>query len=541
MHLLRLFKRDEFKNIKDVFWLSIISGAANVALLTSINDALRHIMDVSRGGYMLAVFLSSSLLLWLSQRLLMKLFTVRFSAAADLFRASLLRRTLAADGLEMTDLGRHHVGLMLSRTFDVILEAAPAIVVCAHCVVEIVFGLIYLFVESPLSVALALPLLGTGAAIIVVTGLRLNALRARLQEMNTQLEDHSQMIVSGLRESRINAWRAFRVYEEFAAKSSIIRNQRSAANDMFIMNFASAELIYFAIGGVMVFIVPSLMSILQIDLIFAANAASFMAYPTLLIALFSLSLVDASEAAREIADTEARLPDGEWRVTAPAAETVPVTFSRLTLADACFHYPRQDNSVPFSVGPVDLHIDRSEIVFITGINGTGKSTLLHMLLALYPLATGSISLDGTVITQANLQWYYRLFSVVFPDYHLTEQIVGIDTIDADLAAELLELFEIGDKVSIVDGRFSTISLSHGQRKRLALIAALLEKRPVIVLDEWAADQAPAFRWTFYKRILPWIKARGGTVIAITHDDAYFDVADVHITIENGKICEYTRK
>ncbi len=506
-----------------------------------MNDAMRHIADISRGGYMLLVFISSGLLLWISQRLLMKLFTARFSVAADLLRTALLRRTLAADGLEMTDLGGHHVGLMLTRTFDVILEAAPAIVVCAHCVVEIVFGLIYLFAESPLSVAFALPLLGVGAAIIVVTGLRLNALRAKLQEMNTQLEDHSRMIVSGLRESRINSWRAFRVYEEFAEKARMIRNQRAAANDMFIMNFASAELVYFAIGGAMVFVVPLLMTILQIDLIFAANAASFMAYPTLLIALFSLSLVDASEAAREIVDMEARLPEGEWQVTAPVAETVPATFSRLTLTNACFHYPPHDNNMPFSVGPVDLHIDSGEIVFITGINGTGKSTLLHMMLALYPLSTGSISIDGTVITQENLQWYYRLFSVVFPDYHLTEQIVGVDKVDGDLASELLDLFEIQDKVSIVNGRFSTISLSHGQRKRLALIAALLEKRPVIVLDEWAADQAPAFRWTFYKRILPWIKTRGGTVIAITHDDAYFDAADVQIKIEMGRICEYVRK
>ena len=100
---------------------------------------------------------------------------------------------------------------------------------------------------------------------------------------------------------------------------------------------------------------------------------------------------------------------------------------------------------------------------------------------------------------------------------------------------------MSDKVTICNGKFSTIALSHGQRKRLSLIASLLEKRPILVLDEWAADQSPAFRSTFYKKILPWVKSNGITVIAITHDDAYFDVADLQIELENGRTREVNTK
>lgn len=399
----------------------------------------------------------------------------------------------------------------------------------------------YLFAELSASVALTLPLIGFGAVIIVVTGLRLNALRSALQEKNGRLEEHSLQIMQSLRETRINSWMAYRLYSKFMDHVKIVHDQRILTNDMFIMNFVFAELVYFAIGGAVIFILPAMIDIYQLDLIFVANAASFMAYPALLIALFSLSLIDASAAAREIDSVVSRLPVEEWEVSVPVVKAERAKFSRLSLVDAFFDYTAQEHALPFSVGPINLTINAGEIVFVTGINGTGKSTLLHMLLALYPLSAGRILRDDTPVTDANLHDYYELFSVNFPDSQLSEQISGVHHVDPDLAHELLRLFEVDDKVTIENGCFSTIALSYGQRKRLSLIAALLEQRPILVLDEWAADQAPAFRATFYMKILPWIKSRGGTVIAITHDDAYFSVADLRIDVERGKIREFIRK
>jgi putative ATP-binding cassette transporter len=471
----------------------------------------------------------------------MRLFTTRFTDAIDDLRLSLLRRIFSADHFEIADIGSHHISIVLSRTFDIILESAPAIVICTHCAVEIILGFIYLFLESSTSVAIAMPFIGFGAAIILTTGLRLNNLRTKLQGANTLLEENSHLIASGLRESRVNAWRALRVYNGFIDRVQDVRNQRIKTNDMFIINFASAELVYFSIGGAIIFILPGLITINQLDLIFVVNSASFMAYPALLIALFSLSLVDASAAAQEVTNIETRLPDREWMVSAPPTGSELVGFSRLSLSDACFEYNSNESSNLFKVGPINLTIEAGSIVFITGLNGTGKSTLLHMLLALYPLASGTILLDGERVTEENLQKYYRLFSIDFPDCHLAETILGVREVDTTLAKELLEIFEMSGKVSIENGAFSTISLSHGQRKRLSLIASLLEKRPILVLDEWAADQSPAFRATFYKKILPWIKSRGITVIAITHDDAYFEVADLQIELENGRIREVSKE
>lgn len=99
----------------------------------------------------------------------------------------------------------------------------------------------------------------------------------------------------------------------------------------------------------------------------------------------------------------------------------------------------------------------------------------------------------------------------------------------------LKRLEIAHKVSIRDGSFTTTDLSTGQRKRLALINAWLEERPVLVFDEWAADQDPTFRRIFYTELLPELKRLGKTIIVISHDDRYFDVADRLVRMAAGKV------
>jgi putative ATP-binding cassette transporter len=113
---------------------------------------------------------------------------------------------------------------------------------------------------------------------------------------------------------------------------------------------------------------------------------------------------------------------------------------------------------------------------------------------------------------------------------------GLPQDDQVVAAYLKEL-HLQDKVSVSAGRFSTTSLSQGQRKRLALVTAYMEDRPIYLFDEWAADQDPEFRDFFYHRILPQLKAKGKTVIVISHDDRYYHVADRVVKFENGRLLQ----
>jgi putative pyoverdin transport system ATP-binding/permease protein len=145
-------------------------------------------------------------------------------------------------------------------------------------------------------------------------------------------------------------------------------------------------------------------------------------------------------------------------------------------------------------------------------------------------------LNGVPVTDSNREWYRQHFSAIFTDFHLFESYLGFNhtTLDQEVESYLKQL-QLDHKVQVKDGVLSTTNLSQGQRKRLALLTAYLEDRPIYLFDEWASDQEPLFRDLFYKQILVKLKERGKTVIVITHDDRYFHLADHMIKLEYGKV------
>jgi len=187
----------------------------------------------------------------------------------------------------------------------------------------------------------------------------------------------------------------------------------------------------------------------------------------------------------------------------------------------------------FGVGPIDLEVQRGEILFITGGNGSGKTTLAKMLTGLYPLNEGAILINDKVQQGSQIGEY---FSVVFNPAYLFEKLYNIDLAGREQELkDYLGVLDLQQKVEIKDNRYSTIKLSGGQRKRLALLQCYLEDKPIYLFDEWAADQDPAYRKFFYRTMLPEMKRSGKIIIAITHDDHYFDVADKLIKLDKGQL------
>jgi len=209
-------------------------------------------------------------------------------------------------------------------------------------------------------------------------------------------------------------------------------------------------------------------------------------------------------------------------------------FSKIKVSDVMYEYK---NAEGFHLGPVNFEINPAETIFIYGGNGSGKSTFIKILLQLLDQKEGQIVLDGVEINEENKESYTSLFAAVFSDFYLFDGVYGVENISEAQVQEYLELFEVDKKITIENGKFSTTNLSTGQRKRLAIIAALLENKPILVLDEWAADQDPEFRKKFYKNIIPYLKNKGITIVAITHDDAYYSASDRIYKMEYGKIVE----
>ncbi|WP_446469019.1 cyclic peptide export ABC transporter [Xenorhabdus stockiae] len=210
----------------------------------------------------------------------------------------------------------------------------------------------------------------------------------------------------------------------------------------------------------------------------------------------------------------------------------------LQLSGITHNYYREKEDDMFQLGPIDMTLKRGEITFLIGGNGSGKTTLAKLLSGLYTPEDGTITVDGNLITDSNRANYRQLFSAIFSDFHLFETLIGLTDTDSVLDARanaLLAKLHLEHKVKIQDGCFSTRELSQGQRKRLALVVAYLEDRPFYLFDEWAADQDPLFKIVFYQELLPELAARGKAVLAITHDDRFFHLADHCIKLENGQL------
>ncbi|MCA9692770.1 MAG: ATP-binding cassette domain-containing protein [Myxococcales bacterium] len=205
-----------------------------------------------------------------------------------------------------------------------------------------------------------------------------------------------------------------------------------------------------------------------------------------------------------------------------------------------FTYPATEGHDGFTLGPLDLTIRRGDVVFLTGANGSGKSTFGRLLAGLYRPAAGRICADGVPITDARLGAWRALFATVFVEHRTLATLYGVEEQALERAPALLGELELADKTAIVDGRVTNLGLSTGQSKRLALVLTRLQGKPILVLDEWAAEQDPEHRAWFYDELLPALRAEGRTVIVITHDDQYFDRADWRLVMTAGRIASGDR-
>ena len=240
----------------------------------------------------------------------------------------------------------------------------------------------------------------------------------------------------------------------------------------------------------------------------------------------------------EIESLEKKLDAGADPASSSPAPLSPWTkgISRIEVSQLEYTYEaRSDGSPAFHIGPVDLTLNAGEVLFIVGGNGSGKSTFLKVLTGLYPASSGAIRVDGVAVTSRTSAAYRELICTIFTDFHLFSRLYGLLDVPSEAVQGLISQMELSEQTGYAEQRFTRRELSTGQRKRLAMIVALLEDRPIYVFDEWAADQDPVFRHYFYMELLPLLRQRGKTVIAVSHDDRYFRYADRVLTMEYGKV------
>ena len=354
-----------------------------------------------------------------------------------------------------------------------------------------------------------------------------------------QLFKHFRTITDGIKELKLHYDRrqAF-LSDDLEAASARYRRHNVSALILFSMASSWGRLIFFFAIGFVLFALPQ---VLAVPLQTLSGYVLIFTYATLPLEKLVAKLPVLSQASVSLEKIDLlglSLRSRSESSSVPAA--IDPHWQRLEFRDVAHHYDRPGEESNFVLGPINLAFHPGELVFIVGGNGSGKSTLSKLMTGLYIPDAGEIWLDGQMITSENREWYRQHFSAIYADFYLFDRLLGINNPDLDSQAQAyLKQLHLDHKVTITNGRLSTTELSQGQRKRLSLLTAYLEDRPIYLFDEWASDQDPAFRELFYTEFLPKLKHQGKTIFVISHDDHYFHVADRMIKLDYGAI-EYDK-
>jgi putative pyoverdin transport system ATP-binding/permease protein len=457
--------------------------------------------------------------------------------AIDELRMRLLEQLRHADLFRLERFGEARLFESITQSCQTVSMNSQYLALSLRSVLLIVAVMAYILAISPPAFVVIALTLAVGAMAYHWMGVTLQERQKVLAAQESALFESVSDLFDGFKEQRLNSARSRDLKGWFSGVSGSLT---SARNDVHLhgwQQFVFGETGYNLMLGVVVFLVPSYAPSFDLSVVKVAAACLFMASPVFGL-MQSMAVMAAAEAAA------GRMLGLETELAALAepgsdAPGLPVAadFREVRLSGVEFAFPAPAGEQSFAVGPFDLTIRRGETVFVTGGNGSGKSTFLKLLAGLYQPLRGSVAVDGVEIGPQRLAGYRALMATVFTDFHLFSHLYGIDLRDGVEAAALLRQMEL-DRVTTLDGdRFSRRDLSAGQRKRLGLIAALLERKPVLILDEWAADQDPQFRSKFYRELLPELKRRGLTIVAVTHDDHYFDAAERRLHMEEGRLSE----
>jgi len=439
----------------------------------------------------------------------------------------------------MEELGSHRIlGVLLEDIPSVtgLLSVVPLL--CLNFAV-VIACLAYMSWLSPKLFCIMLAFMLVGITTYLLP-LRMAAGKFRaVREEHDNLQNQFNALIGGAKELKLHRERRWAFLDGMLARSArTIRDGNIAGSTIYTVAASWGQLLTFVVIGLLIIINANLSYGHQAITGFAF-CLLYLVGPLQMIMNAIPQITRAKVAIENIDKLELDLRQTVEAGPANLSFKTDLERGRIDFIEVKYRYSGADGK-EFELGPINLSFEPGEIVVLAGGNGGGKTTLAKLLCGLYVPLSGTIRYQGRDISTDDIDDYRQHFSVVFSDFHLFETLLGLrgDKVD-EMAKGYLPGLGLDQEVSIVNGKFSTINLSQGQRKRLALLVAYLEDRPIYLFDEWAADQDPRFKETFYRSLLPDLKKRGKTIILISHDDRFYDVGDRIITLDSGIVTSET--
>lgn len=540
MRLIQMLTAGCRTSLRRLGLMAALAGGTNAGVLAVINSAAEHVQEDGVQVVSILMFTLVILAYLYSQRYVLVVTAEEVERIVHHRRLELIELLRACELEQIEKIGRGRLFTAINTDTQTISQSANGLVLGVQAVILIVCTSLYLATLSVTSLGVTAVFMLVASRMYMRKMQSVNHVLHRATVEENTLHDLVTGLLDGFKEVKLSSRRASGVLADVVAVSERTAEFRTEAQRALAVNFIFAQVSFFLLLATLVYLLPMLGDEYSQTIMKSLTVVMFLIGPISGIISTVPQVAIANAAAENLHDLgetlSAQLREPGAKDAGRAVPTALPPFRTLELRRAFFSHDAGEGS-GFSVGPMDLTIQRGEIVFITGGNGSGKSTLIKLLTALYPPLSGELLLDGIPITSRTAQRYRDEFCAVFSDFYLFKRLYGITQPAPERADGLLHTMEIADKARISGDEFSTVDLSSGQRKRLALISAILEDKSIIVLDEWAADQDPHFRRKFYDELLPAWKAEGKTIIAVTHDDRYFHVADRRLHMEEGQLTE----
>ncbi len=541
--ILGYLKRDDRRAWLVLLLASLAGGMSRSLFLATVNSASVAI----EAGRFSTFYLYVPVLLVLISLGATMFGTIRGRMVAERL-AFRMRSKLAHDigqtNLHFIEREKHHVlRYHLLNTVDTVTESYFMFLGFVSAAVTLTFNALYIAWLSPIGLLIVVIVAAAGVTTDWSFERANLSQRLRLDELHRRSHGAYSDLLDGFKELRLSDAKTNDMHRcidelnrqiyESSVRVAQVSATGTAATDLFQ---------YLAIGilGVGFSLFASISPVTIIQLI--AAVLFTMGPLTSIVGIFP-----SFGRARVALENLRRLTKSIERVREPArgapSSRLP-PFESIALKDVVFHFGAVVGGSPqveqFALGPIDLIIERGDVVFVVGGNGSGKTVLMRVVTGLYPLTAGELLFNGKFVAREDMKDYRDHFTTVFNDFFLFKGLLGHRDVAPEVVTKWLKYFGIASKTTLVDGRFSTIELSTGQRKRLALIVALLDERPILMLDEFGAEQDPEHRDQFYRVWLPELRKTGMTILIVSHDDAYFECADVLVRMDYGKIVECRR-
>ncbi len=555
MELVTLLKRELPETSYRLIGYSALTGIASAGLIGIINTAAETVANNEWNWELSILYVLCLGIVFTTKRYVLDQSAELVETIVNKLRYRLANKIRHTELVTLEKKGTATIYARISQDAGIISSTSTLMIHGSQHIVVVTFTLLYILSISTWSFFLIAAGLGFGAIYFIGLSTTFGKMWQEVSIKETQFFDKLSYILAGFKEIKINRLKNEKVFNNYIDVINDVRQQRLKTVKHYNVRLLFTEIFFYVLLGVILFVLPKLHAEHSQVLIKVVASVLFIIGPLNEILFAIPSLANANNSAKNIMVLEAELEEelsklGSTRLNPNAPEAyLSLPFEQnIVLSQMTFQYPPTRIGPSFQVGPIDLTIKKGELIFITGGNGSGKSTFLKLFTGLYQPTRGHIEMDkveqgrGTMVNLHNYQQYRNNITTIFSDYHLLDKLYGVKgKVDEEIVNSVLEIMDLPpEKVSFKNDTFTSIRLSSGQKKRVALTTAIVEDKEIFIFDEVAADLDPTFRDKFYYELLPALKRRNKTILAVSHDQQYWMVPDRMLHFQDGMAKELTK-